>query len=220
MASKTRDRGIRLGAKPAPREYRAFGRQSEPDERIRLIVDAAARSFETKGFHGTSVQDIADAVGLTKAALYYYVKTKEDLLALVHDAFVSTMLDAAEEFVSKNPDPMAQLMFFVENILVTVAEYRPYVRAFFQDLSTLRGDSYDRVVEKRSRYEHLVSECLTNGIRSGTFDPTLDPKLTTLYLFGACNWTYQWLHPEGPLSIDQLVEQWRDFTRRVVAPKR
>lgn len=204
---------------PAPREYKAFGRQSDTDERMRLIVDAAARSFESKGFHGTSVQDIADAVGLTKAALYYYVKTKEDLLALVHDAFVSTMLETAEAFVARNPDPMAQLMFFVENILVTVAEYRPYVRAFFQDLSTLRGESYERVVAKRSRYEQLVSDCLADGIRTGVFDRSLDPKLTTLYIFGACNWTYQWLHPEGPLSVGQLVETWRDFTRRAVSPK-
>lgn len=220
MGKKTAAQGIRLGTRPTPREYKAFGRQSDTDERVRLIVDAAARSFEARGFHGTSVQDIADAVGLTKAALYYYVKTKEDLLALVHDAFVSTMLEAAEEFVAKNDDPMDQLMFFVENILVTVAEYRPYVRAFFQDLSALRGDSYERVVAKRNRYEHLVSECLMNGIKTGAFARDLDPKLTTLYLFGACNWTYQWLHPEGPLSIDELVETWRGFTRKVVAPKR
>lgn len=211
--------GIRLGVPEPPREFKPFGRQTNTDERLRFIVEAAARQFEERGFHGTSVQDIADAVGLTKAALYHYITCKEDLLSLVHDAFVSTMLESAERFLTEHDDPVEQLLFFVESILVTVNDYRPYVRAFFQDLGVLRGERYEWLREKRSKYEKLVENCVTAGIKKGVFSADIDPHLTTLYIFGACNWSYQWLHPDGPMPIEAIVATWQRFTMQAVGAR-
>lgn len=202
---------VRLGETFAEREPRAFGRPTEVKERVQLIVDAAARRFETQGFHGTSMQEIAEDVGITKAALYHYFSSKDRLLYMVHDAFVSAMLDAAEGFIAEHADPQEQLSFFVCNILETVERYRPYVKAFFRDYGALPDDLYGQIREKRDRYELLVERCLAEGISSGVFVAGMDPKLGALFLFGACNWTYQWFDPGGEMSATELAEVWNQF---------
>jgi TetR/AcrR family transcriptional regulator, cholesterol catabolism regulator len=186
-----------------------FGRPLGAAERKRLVLDAAARLFERRGYHGTAMKDIAEEIGTTKAALYHYVDTKEQLLYEIHDAFVSTLIQDAEEFFSQNSDPVAQLRFVVRSIFEAVAAYRPYVRAFFQEFRNLEGaEWYDRIKEKRDRYEALVVQCLASGAEQGVFDLPAGPTHSARFLFGACNWSYQWFEPAGPLSASELTEQW------------
>lgn len=200
---------IRLREVAAEIAPKAFGRPTGVNERIRLIVDAAARRFQAQGFHGTSMQDIAEDVGITKAALYHYFDSKERMLFMVHDAFVSTMLDAAEEFIADHGDPEEQLAFFIRSIFDTVVEYQPYVKAFFRDYGVLTEDLYAEIRVKRDRYEGLVENCLVEGVRSGVFAADLDPRLGALFLFGACNWSYQWIRPDGPNTAEELAVAWR-----------
>jgi AcrR family transcriptional regulator len=186
-----------------------FGRALGPAERKRLVLDAAARLFERRGYHGTAMKDIAEEIGTTKAALYHYVDSKEQLLYEIHDAFVSTLIQDAEEFFAENSDPAAQLRFVVGSIFEAVAEYRPYVRAFFQEFRNLEGaEWYDRIKEKRDRYEALVVDCLASGAQQGVFDLPAGPTQSARFLFGACNWSYQWFEPAGALSASELTDQW------------
>lgn len=202
---------IRLGQGPVEVSRNAFGRPAGLSERTRLIIDAAARRFETRGFHGTSLQDVADDIGITKAALYHYFSSKDELLYLTHDVFISTMLDAAEEFVANHDDPLEQLDFYIRNILTTVAEYGPYVRAFFRDYGVLQGELAEQIHAKRDRYEELVEECIARGVEQGAFRPDLDPRMAALFLFGACNWSYQWLKPDGKMNAEQIAASWYEM---------
>ena len=192
-----------------------FGRGTSSGDRRRVVIHKAAELFEARGFHGTSMQDVADSVGITKAALYHYVNSKEDLLYEIHDAFISQMLDDARSFVADNDDPVAQLRFFIRNILETVVEYRPYVRAFFQELGQLTNDDLDAEIrQKRDAYEQLVEDCLSRGQQLGLFSLPTSPRPAALFFFGACNWSYQWLRAEGPMSVDDLTEAWFDLFMR------
>lgn len=202
---KKHDRVLLTEEPAAPQ--RAFGNPLDSRQRLRLVVDAAARRFEAQGFHGTSLQQIADDVGITKAALYHYLDSKEQLLFLIHDAFISTMLDSAEKFIAEHDDPIEQLSFYVTNILTTVANYRPYVKAFFRDYGVLEGELQAELREKRAHYERLVENTIRTGIEQGTFSEQLDPHYAALFLFGACNWSFQWLRSEKD-DVEQLSQQW------------
>jgi AcrR family transcriptional regulator len=209
----------RLAPLPPVDNTSPFGRSLGPDERKRFVLDAAARLFERRGFHGTSMQDIATEVGITKAAVYHYVSSKDELLYDIHEAFVSTMIEDARAFMPEHPDPIEQLEFIVESIFRAVAEYRPYVRAFFQDMHNLSGDEwYKRVEDKRNQYEKLVNECLENGQAAGVFEFPDGTLLASRFLFGACNWAYQWLEPGGAIAPEELARQWCVMLKKAFAP--
>ncbi|MEZ5076331.1 MAG: TetR/AcrR family transcriptional regulator [Solirubrobacterales bacterium] len=172
-------------------------------------MDAAATLFERHGYHGTSMQDIAEAVEITKSALYHYVRSKEQLVFEIHDAFVSTMIEDSKAYMASHPDPEDQLEFIVTNIFAATADYRPYVRAFFQDVHNLEGEEwYGKIVEKRDEYEGLVVDCLTRGAADGIFELEVTPILASRFLFGACNWSYQWLDPAGPVKSEEMAKAW------------
>lgn len=189
-----------------------FGRSSTTADRMRHIVHAAAVLFEERGFHGTSMSDIASAVGVTKASLYHYVSNKQELLNEIHDAYLDTMLERTEKFVAENTDPLDQLHFFIEDIFAVICDYRPYVRAFFQEFNVLEKQYYDRLLPKRRRYEQLVEQCLERGQATGAFAFTVPARVVLLHFFGACNWAYQWLDPARKEEIPALVEQWYELT--------
>lgn len=208
----------RLTTVPQVEGVRAFGRILTADERKQLVLDAAARQFESRGFHGTSMQDIASEIGITKAALYHYVSSKEQLLYEIHDAFVSTMMEEAEEFIEAHERADEQLEFLIRSIFRNVAEYRPYVRAFFQDISGLGEDWGDRIREKRDRYEQMVEDCLASGVEQGVFRFPVEPNLAAMFFFGACNWAYQWMQADGALPPQDLATHWYEMLTKAFGP--
>ena len=200
---------LRLRAEDVEKQRKsAFGNPNDAARRLRLVVDAAALRFEANGFHGTSLQQIADDVGITKAALYHYLDSKEQLLFMIHDAFVTAMIESAEAFISDHADPTEQLSFFISNIFDTVTRYRPYVKAFFRDYGVLKGDLQKSLRDKRAHYERLVEDAIRAGIEDGSFSSELDPRHAALFLFGACNWSFHWIKPNQPQRAQELAMQW------------
>jgi AcrR family transcriptional regulator len=180
-------------------------------ERRRFVVDRAAQLFELKGFDATPMQDIADAVGLTKPALYHYFRSKQEILYEIHNIFIEDMLGKATAFVAESDDCRDQLRFFVSNIIDTVARFRPYVRVFFQEMNALDEEHRTDIRAKRKRYELMVQACLERGVATGVFRSSLDPRLGSLFLFGACNWTYQWLKPGDDQDVGVLTGVFYDL---------
>jgi TetR/AcrR family transcriptional regulator, cholesterol catabolism regulator len=207
MASKPNSRH-RL-APPAQATARgAFGNRLTANERKDLVLQAAARLFEERGFSGTSMQEIADELDVTKAALYHYVDSKEQMLYEIHDAFISSMLEEATLFLSDEDDPVEQLRLFVSSIFRVIAEYRPYVRAFFRDFAFLQDELHAGIQEKRDQYEQLVEDCLERGMAAGVFEIPTTARLGAFFVFGACNWAYQWMSQEGGTDVSDLADAW------------
>jgi AcrR family transcriptional regulator len=185
------------GTKPLARRTR--------DERRGIIIDRAAKLFEARGYAGTSMRDIAEDLGVAKAAVYYYFSSKQDLLYAIHETFLTDMSEQAERFLNETGDPREQLRFFVHSIIETVASYQPYVKVFFQELNALDAEHRAAVVAIRDQYESFVEQAIERGIAEGVFNPGVSPRIAALFLFGACNWTYQWLGASGPIKPVQLA---------------
>jgi TetR/AcrR family transcriptional regulator, cholesterol catabolism regulator len=198
-----------------------FGRSLGLEERRRYLLDASARLFEQRGFHGTSMQDIAGELGITKAALYHYVQSKDDLLHEIHEAFVTTMIEQAREHIDAHPDPVDQVRFCVLSIFRAVADHGPYVRAFFQDRRALEGEDWYRGVQaKHDEYIALVVDCLRRGAAAGVFALPAGPEMAARFLFGACNWSYQWLEPDGEIAPERLAGEWHAMLMRAFGATR
>ncbi len=185
---------------PHPRET------SRRDE----IVARAVELFDAKGYAGTSVSDIADAVGLSKPALYHYIQRKEDILYWVHGDFTEVSIEKLEARLQEGGPMRGQLQGIVRDLIGLMATHREYIRVFFEHHRELDQERGAEIRASRDRYTGLVRGVIEQGIANGEFR-ALDPMVTTLSLFGMCNWAYQWFDPSGPLDTDEIADRMVDL---------
>lgn len=178
----------------------------EPSARAKEIQDAAARIFHEKGYEATSIQDIADAVGILKGSLYYYINSKEDLLFdVIKAAHDQGLKDVQEWGVSDDP-PAEKLSSAIKLHVVSNLSRLVEVGVFFHDFRSLSPERREAIVADRDFYDHQLRQVVIDGQESGVFDPTQDPKLVVMAILGMMNWVYQWYSPDGPQSVDEIAD--------------
>jgi AcrR family transcriptional regulator len=182
-----------------------------PRERGEEVYSAALRLFREKGYHATSMQDIAAAVGLYKGSLYHYIAGKEDLLAQVFERAMGTLIADVERIVADTSlQPSAQLRLIIAAHVQAVAENLDALTVYLHEFRALAGDSLATVRAQRERYIQLVAEIVGRGVGLGEFS-TPDVKIATLGLVGMCNWMCQWYQPTGRLDAPAIGDQFANL---------
>ncbi|TCK26775.1 TetR/AcrR family transcriptional regulator [Pseudonocardia endophytica] len=198
--------------KPPERSY-------DPDETRRLLIAAALELFAEKGFRGTSVQEVADAAGLTKGAFYHHFRTKDDVLHLIHDEFIDRALDSQERALADYSSPSEQLAKMAFDTTRICIDYQKHVRVFFQEIGVLTGDIREAILEKRRRSTALFEQTVRRGVEAGEFDRHLDPTVAALGLLGMWVWSYQWFRPTGPREANEVARQFATMTMNSVGAR-
>jgi TetR/AcrR family transcriptional regulator, cholesterol catabolism regulator len=187
------------------------------DRRRREIVEQAATLFEEHGYHGTSLEDVAAAVGLRKASLYHYFRGKDDILKLIHHDFLEWTMKREEQRRAYDLPPGQHLLEIISDTLEVLARRRGHVRVFIEHYRELDDVTRDHMAKERARYTRMVEEVIAHGVETGAFRP-MDTRLAVLALFGACNWAYQWYHPaEGDEPRAMAYALWDLLVRGVAA---
>jgi AcrR family transcriptional regulator len=187
------------------------GLKIPPRERAEEVYTAALRLFREKGYHATSMQDIAAAVGLYKGSLYHYIGGKEDLLVQVFERAMGSLLADVERIVAdKSIRPSAQLRLVVQAHVEAVCENLDALTVYLHEFRALAGETLANVRTQRERYRQLVSEIVERGVRLGEFRAP-DVDIATLGLLGMCNWVAQWYRPAGRLSARQIGAYFADL---------
>lgn len=174
------------------------------------ILDSAARVFARDGFHAARMDDIAAELGLTKAALYYYCDSKEDLFVKVIEARVGIAVEALENLDSTTAT--AKVREAIRTHLIVFHRHRDIYTMFLGErLRSISAEAASVVDEMGRRFERRWAEFLEEGIQSGEFKPDLDVAVTVKASLSMCNMTLTWFRPDGRLSIDQLAEEFGDL---------
>ncbi len=182
-----------------------------PTPRAEEVYATALRLFREKGYHATSMQDIATAVGLYKGSLYHYIGSKEDLLVRVFERGMGVLLNEVERIAADTTvRPSAQLRRIVEAHVSAVASNLDALTVYLHEWRALAGESLARVRAQRERYLAVVEEIVARGVRSGEFQVP-DVRLATLGLLGMCNWLCQWYSPAGRLSPSDIGARFADL---------
>ena len=184
-----------VSREPATREG---GRRDE-------IVAQAVALFDAKGYAGTSVNDIAEAVGLSKPALYHWIQHKEDILYWIHEDVSQMLLENARARLEQHIPPREQLRGVARDLLGLMDTHRDWLRVFFEHFRELESGRQELIMARRAEYQSVVQGMLESGMASGAFRTT-DPALATNALFGAFVWAYQWFKPDGPLTSEQVAD--------------
>ncbi|MEU6700723.1 TetR/AcrR family transcriptional regulator [Pseudonocardia sp. NPDC046786] len=161
------------------------------------IYEHATRLFAERGFAGTSLQDIADALGITRPALYYYVRSKDELLAkLVSEVTEGPLADLAEVVERTDPDPVRKLRGVVSVLVARQTRQPERFRLLIRSEAELPAELTAAYTASRRSVLAVVSGVIDEGVRAGRFRP-VDPRLAALGVLGMCNWVAWWFHPGG-----------------------
>lgn len=173
-------------------------------ERRSELTRAAARLFAQKGYHGTSIGDIAEALGVQKASLYHHIESKQDLLA-------ETMREGAEAFhaaldaVPERVPAVERIRLALRAHLRVVAEQLDVATVFVQEWRYLEGERRDEFVAERRRYEERFRALFREGRELGELRTDLDDATAALLALSAANWAYTWLR--SGTDTDDLADR-------------
>lgn len=183
------------------------------------IWDAAIHLFASKGFAGTGIREIAEEAGLSVSALYYYVDNKEDLLVQIMQDAQSRLIAAGHTVVATFDDPVAALAGLVELHVAIHATLPLEARVVDSEVRALSEQRVDEIVALRDEYEGLWHEVLVRGLGTGVFSFS-NPRTARLALLDMCNGVSAWYSPGGPLTIDELTDEFADLALALVRATR
>jgi AcrR family transcriptional regulator len=158
------------------------------------LTRQAARLFAEKGYHGTSIGDLAEAMGVQKGSLYAHIKSKQDLL-------YETMAEGARAFhagLDAIPDEAPateKIRLALRSHLRVVADQLDVATVFVQEWRYLEGGRRDEIVSERRRYEDRIRGFFREGRDLGELRADLDDATAALLVLSAANWAYTWLQP-------------------------
>lgn len=163
------------------------------DNRRERLLDAAAKLFSERGFHATSIRDIAKAVGMLSGSIYYHFASKEEMLLAVYEEGVRGVAERVEQAVADYREPWARLEAACAAHLSGLIAHRDYARVMIQTSPDEAGSAGRRIRELRRDYERRFRDL----IEDLTLPPGIDPNYLRLLLFGALNWSQIWYRPGG-----------------------
>jgi AcrR family transcriptional regulator len=183
-------------------------------ERItqKSIELVASELFARKGFGATSLDDIAEALGATKGALYYHVRNKEEILRLIYVTVLTASEEPLRRIVEADFPPLEKLRRAVEHQTAVAADRSPAMTVFYREQHFLTGPFAREIILRKRAYERYFERIIEEGQASGVFQATIDPKIATYGLLGMCNWLSQWYRPEGQYSPQEIADM---FVRMV-----
>lgn len=182
-------------------------------DRRQEILSAAGDLFRTRGYHATSMRDLARSLNLRGSSLYAHIASKEELLEhIVRSAAAAFLAQAARAGAE---DPRERLAQLIRGHLEVIVRELPNATVFFHEWRFLPPEVRREVVAQRDRYEARFREVICQGVTEGVF-AVQDAKLASTFILSALNWSYQWFSAEGPLTLEQLSAHYTALALRAL----
>ncbi len=169
------------------------------------ILQIASRLFREKTYHGTSLEDIAEAVGMPKGGIYYWFNSKEDLLAnIVMDA--QAIIDKwLEEIASANLPPKERLKAIIRAHVKFNVEYQEATTLFLSERNVVSALWKEELIKSRKQRDELLIRTLEEAVQTGVYRPQ-DLGLTVRAIVGMCNALVFWYRASGPHSPEEIAD--------------
>jgi AcrR family transcriptional regulator len=197
-------------AKRATRKRPLMTVANDDSNRRADLIRVAARLFREKGFDGTTVRDIADAVGMRSGSPFYHFKSKQEILAAVMEEGLVAGLAETERIAAMDLPPREKFHALVRSHLETVlAEGHDFIPVLLYDWRALSPELQEQIIGLKDRYDQIWQEMLAQLKQAKLIKN--DSRVARLLLFGAINYTMQWYKPGKGLTIDELANQTVSF---------
>ena len=168
------------------------------------LTRQAARLFAQKGYHGTSIGEIAEALGVQKGSLYAHIESKQDLLYETMRAGADAFHAGLDAIPEERP-ATEKIRLALRSHLRVVADQLDVATVFVQEWRYLEGERRDEILAERRRYEERIRALFREGRDFGALRSDLDDATAALLALSASNWAYTWLRPGA--GTDELADR-------------
>ncbi|NGN66640.1 TetR/AcrR family transcriptional regulator [Streptomyces sp. A7024] len=182
------------------------------------LLAAATRLFAEQGFDRTSVQEIVEAAGVTKGALYHYFGSKDDLLHEIYARLLRVQQEHLDAFAESSAPVEERLREAAADVVVTSIENTDDATIFFRSMHMLAPEKQKQVRADRRRYHERFRALIEEGQASGVFSAATPPDLVVDYHFGAIHHLSSWYKPDGPMSPQEIADHLADLLMRALRP--
>jgi AcrR family transcriptional regulator len=185
----------------------AAATETVPEKLVRVSVEL----FASQGYAQTSVQQIVDAAGVTKGALYHYFKSKDDLLFDIYDRILSLQREHLEEIVARGLGAEETMRLVCEDVLVTSIEWMNEGATFFRSQHMLSQARQTEVKRRRREYNDAFERVLNAGQREGVFRTDVPDAVLIAHFFSDVHYLSQWYSSRGPHSKEKVASELTDL---------
>ncbi|WP_335869029.1 TetR/AcrR family transcriptional regulator [Bacillus sp. 2205SS5-2] len=176
------------------------------------ITEKSIELFEKKGFSETSIQDIVDALNVTKGTFYYYFSSKEELLMDIHLAYIDEMLEHQQKIIDEPTMTCKEKLNEMVYMLIRYIEQQgPSAKVFFREMKNLSEERIAQIIPKRDLFRIHLEGIIKKGMEEGEFRSDLNPSIVTFGILGMSNWSYQWFNPAGEISEREVTDIYLDM---------
>ncbi|HLS09307.1 MAG TPA: TetR/AcrR family transcriptional regulator [Lentibacillus sp.] len=179
-------------------------------------MEEALILFDKHGFHGVTVNQIVDKTGTSKGGFYHHFTSKDELLYVIHDEFITYALEKATIANDTYTEPVKQLQAIIKDFVKTFDLYKSHISVFYQENIYLKPEYEIRIKKKRDQFKQIMINVLWEGKKAGEFRNDLSVEITTMAILGMVNWTYKWYKQSGSKSIDEISSIYVDLILRAV----
>jgi AcrR family transcriptional regulator len=183
------------------------------------ILDASAQIFSQKGYHGTSMQDIAGAVNLQKASLYHHVSSKQEILFELLNRGLYLLNEKVDQSIHANHSADENLRESIKAYLNALTEHQDLTSVLLLEYRSLEPNYLKWHIEERDRFEMLWRKIIESGVKEGVFACD-DPAMAARALLGVMNWTVTWYRNDGPLTAGEIADQISDLYLQGLSARR
>lgn len=178
---------------------------SRYDQKLVYVLKTAAAIFAEKGYHSTSIRDIARATGMSLSGLYYYFRSKEELLFLIQDYCFGTVVEDCRRLLAGVDDPVSRLKLLIENHLNYFVNNMNEMKVLSHEATSISGDLFKKVNTKKRQYVDMTMNLLAEIARRRGVEG-MDLRVATFSLFGMMNWIYNWYNPRKDVDAAGLAQ--------------
>jgi TetR/AcrR family transcriptional regulator len=190
-------------------------REEVLETKRRAIVREAAKVFNRRGSHGATLDDVADRLGVSKAALYRYVESKQDLLYACHQEAMEIARQSIDVGEAAGRNGLEKIQIGMSTYLREMIGAMG-VPVLILEENVLSGKQAKEIFALRDAFEKRMRRLVEEGIADGSILP-LNPKLAMFMLLGAVHWVTKWYSPDGPWTADDVAEALIEMATRGLA---
>lgn len=180
------------------------------------LLREAARAFSARGYHDTSLDDVAKTLGVTKPALYYYVTNKQEILFECH-MLAQDLGNVAYDYATENGKTGRERIVLVCSRYIELITSEIGSCAVLSEFAALEPKNRAIIARRRDEFQKKFSDLIDAGVRDGSIR-SVDARMTVFFFMGAINWMTQWFRPDGKLSGGEIARAFSDLLEHSLTP--
>lgn len=200
--------GKKTSSGRSPRVARVRNDEQYELRRTRILTEAA-KVFRQKGYNSATMEDLASALGVTKAAVYYYYPKKHDILLEICEQALDRALERMRQNDGAKPAAERLRQLVADHVEIMTDNLEEWT-VFFQELDLRNDPRARRVIARQREFGERVEELIQAGIDSGDFRSDADVKLVSVAILGMCNWLYRWFRAAGR-TPEQIIHEFNEL---------